>query len=235
MNLCFPRVLTANLTISRKAFNRIKREAIRRNEGNVASAQAEIIATIRKIPNKDEALSILARSNEPRDRNNASICGQVASIPEKSFGTILCLLEPTVAELLLTCVRKLLARLQLDLNDIFKDKLPNWDVLETVFRFVIEFFQTKMAEAEREYVTSPGGSEENIRRALVLFENTVLKSFSGGNIIDSRLGELVDSFKRWLAEQICTFEENSRARQESGVARVAKKCDVCGGTYFSKP
>lgn len=45
-------------------------ETIRQKEGNVATAQAEVIATIRQIPDQNEVFAVLTRSNKLLNKNN---------------------------------------------------------------------------------------------------------------------------------------------------------------------
>lgn len=45
-------------------------ETIRQKDGNVASAQAEVIATIRQIPDQNKVFAVLTRSNKLFNKNN---------------------------------------------------------------------------------------------------------------------------------------------------------------------
>ncbi|CAG9863229.1 unnamed protein product [Phyllotreta striolata] len=48
----------------RKTFNKMMKETVRRCEGNQMRGQAEVIKTIRNIPNKDEVFAVLTRTNK---------------------------------------------------------------------------------------------------------------------------------------------------------------------------
>lgn len=48
----------------RKTFTKMMKETIRQNDGNAAQGKAEVISTIRKIPNKDELFASLTRNNK---------------------------------------------------------------------------------------------------------------------------------------------------------------------------
>ncbi|XP_064211667.1 uncharacterized protein LOC103313132 isoform X1 [Tribolium castaneum] len=53
----------------RKTFNKLLKETIRQNEGNVQKGQAEVISTIRNIKNKDDVFATLTRTNKAMHRN----------------------------------------------------------------------------------------------------------------------------------------------------------------------
>ena len=48
----------------RKTFNKLYRETVRTNDGNVQAAKAEVISTIRSMPNVDETFAVLTRNNK---------------------------------------------------------------------------------------------------------------------------------------------------------------------------
>lgn len=54
----------------RKMFNKMKLETIRQNDGNVVAGQANVIATLRNLPDKNEIFSVLTRSNSMFNKNN---------------------------------------------------------------------------------------------------------------------------------------------------------------------
>lgn len=54
----------------RKTFNKLLKETIRQNDGNVQKGRAEVISTIRNIKNKDEVFAALTRANKNMNRKN---------------------------------------------------------------------------------------------------------------------------------------------------------------------
>ncbi|CAH1966105.1 unnamed protein product [Acanthoscelides obtectus] len=54
----------------RKTFNKLVKETIRTKDGNQIAGQAEVISTIRKIPNKDEVFAVLTRANKQMNEQN---------------------------------------------------------------------------------------------------------------------------------------------------------------------
>ncbi|XP_064211943.1 uncharacterized protein LOC100141681 [Tribolium castaneum] len=54
----------------RKTFNKMMKETIRQNNGNVQKGQAEVIKTVINIPNKDEVFATLTRLNKQMNKNN---------------------------------------------------------------------------------------------------------------------------------------------------------------------
>lgn len=291
-------------------------ETIRQNEGNVATAQAEVIATIRKIPDKNEVFGVLTRSNKMFNKNNVrfaasdggislnginvdiskfgelsktqqttylielpttptpsaaqakaintvinktfqlpyiQIFGQLLTIPQWNFATILNLFQPVVQEMLLKCLKKLLDNINgIDLKDIFGKILPDRDILETVLRVVIDFFKLKMISFEEDYVTrraaerlSPDFDESDFanrfnasanvgNRALIFFERAVTTAFAGGDVQEGVLKEMLEYFMKWITEQIYIFEENRQIREQRGSERQLKNCTQCNGKYYFK-
>lgn len=291
-------------------------ETIRQNEGNVAAAHADVIATIRKIPDVNEVLAVLTRSNKMFNKSNikfatsggkitlngvavdismfgelskteqsmfllelpqsptpttaqataisgivdkvfrvdyVNVCGKLLTIHQWNFATILNIFQPPVQELLLKCLKTLLENVQINLGDVFKTILPGRDILETVLSLVINFFKTKMASLEQQYVeqreserlNSPdfdesdfavrcNASTDTARRALLFFERAVACSFSDGDITEMVLIELIEYFTKWITEQMYNYDESKKMRTESRVARSAQQCSTCGGFYFLK-
>lgn len=300
----------------RKTFNKMRLETIRQNEGNVAAAQADVIATIRTIPDRNEVFAVLTRSNKMFNKSNikfaasggkitlngvavdismfgelskteqstfllelpqsptptraqataisrmvdrvfrvdyVNVCGQMLSIPQWNFATILNIFQPAVQELLLKCLQTLLNNIQINLNDVFKTIFPGRDLLETVLALVINFFKTKMALYEQEYIeqreserlNSPNfdesdfaarfnASTDTARRALLFFERAVARSFSGDDVIEGVLREMIEYFTKWITEQMYKYEENRKMREVRGLARSAQICSVCGGFCYLK-
>lgn len=52
----------------RKIFNKLQKQTIKQNSGNVQQGNAEVIKTIRNIPNRDEVFATLTRSNKALNR-----------------------------------------------------------------------------------------------------------------------------------------------------------------------
>lgn len=61
-------------------FNKLKLETIRQNDGNTATAHAEVIATIRRIPNVDEVFAVLKNSNKIFNKNNVKFAASAGKI-----------------------------------------------------------------------------------------------------------------------------------------------------------
>jgi hypothetical protein len=54
----------------RKTFNKMMKETVRQNNGDLRKGQAEVIKTINNIQNKDEVFSTLTRLNKQMNKNN---------------------------------------------------------------------------------------------------------------------------------------------------------------------
>lgn len=101
---------------------------------------------------------------------------------------------------------------------------------------------------EQDYVTrredaksTPGFSERDFAssentgsRALIFFERAVTLAFSDGDIKETVVHEMIQTFMKWVAEQIYIFEENGALSAARGRAREAVNCALCGGYYFKK-
>lgn len=291
----------------------MKLETIRQKDGNVASAQAEVIATIRKIPDSNEVLSVLTKSNKLFNKmnvkfaasngritlngvnidisnfgglskteqsaflldlppaptpsavqtleitkliksvfshDNIRVCGQVLTIPQLSFASLLNLFQPVIQEMLLKCVNNFIDSINFDITHIFRQVFPDRNIMEIMLRFVINFFKTKMVSYEQEYLarreqemTVPdfnekdfasrvNASEDANKRALIFFERAVRLAFT--DMREPILKEMIECFLKWITEQAYIYEERKKLEEVRGDIRKQQNCIVCGGKYFSK-
>lgn len=64
----------------RKTFNKLTKETIRQQGGNIAKGQAEIIKTVRNIKNRDEVFAILTRNNKAMNENGVKFSAEGGQI-----------------------------------------------------------------------------------------------------------------------------------------------------------
>ncbi|XP_044264418.1 LOW QUALITY PROTEIN: uncharacterized protein LOC123011163 [Tribolium madens] len=237
----------------RKTFNKLLKETLRQNEGNVQKSQAEVISTIRNIQNKDEVFATLTRANRAMNRNNVRFSarnGEItlngvpvdmktfANMEKNEVITFLTTLpntpNPTTADIRNMGINirnsfpgispSQVASLAISLAKIFGSS--DLSIQEKIFNAVSELFK---------YLLRQAGLMEELDRIF----STVDKYFRLFNMVNnyfqSLINEVEEKYQRWLNTRDPHLEEPYFVRLSLDAAkRAAEMFNYVSETYFTR-
>jgi hypothetical protein len=166
---------------------------------------------------------------------------------------IFCTADSTIKEKIINAVSKLIAELlksttcyMTSLNEIF----PDHDKYLRLVGMVSSFFQTFVTQVEERYnmwrqtldetLAEPYFTElssDVTRRAAEIFNFVTANFFTGTELNENGLRNLLDYFYTWFANQVYLYQERRQRRNRrtnhSLFAARKLRCKICWGDYYS--